>query len=261
MWEKKAKIKELWARQQIADSDVDYGLWERERESLIQFARFTPGCVFTVDVFKGVYDFASDNFVSMFGYHPDRIRTIQKQGDLLNERIHPDDRDQLLDFQIEHGQFIYSLPPGQRNDYRQTFQWRMQNAKRDYVNVISRQQVIRKDRLGRAWIIMGVMDLSPDQSYEGPVKRTVVHSKTGEIVCPPVLSLKVTSRLSEREQEILRLIAQGLLSKEIAVRLGLSIYMVHNHRKNILVKLHADNSIEAIRNAVDAGLLRPENTF
>lgn len=39
-------------------------------------------------------------------------------GDLLEERIHPDDRVQLIEHQIEHGQFIYSLSQEQRNDYQ-----------------------------------------------------------------------------------------------------------------------------------------------
>ena len=35
----------------------------------------------------------------------------------------------------------------------------MLNARQEYVNVISRHQVIQKDKNGKAWMIMGVMDL------------------------------------------------------------------------------------------------------
>ena len=73
----------------------------------------------------------------------------------MEERIHPDDRAQLIEHQIEHGQFIYSLPQEQRNDYQQIFQIRMLNAQQEYVNVISRHQVIQKDKNGKAWMIMG----------------------------------------------------------------------------------------------------------
>ena len=48
---------------------------------------------------------------------------------------------------------------------------------------------------------------------------------------------------------------QGLLSKEIAYKLHLSIYTVNNHRKHILSKLQAGNAIEAINRAEDYGLL------
>ena len=86
---------------------------------------------------------------------------------------------QLTECQIEHGQFIYSLPPEERNDYRQIFQFRMLNARQQYINVSSQQQVIETDRNGKAWIIMGVMDILPDQTPIERIKRTVVNRKTG----------------------------------------------------------------------------------
>ena len=140
---------ELWARQQISPLDVDYDLWNERRASIQTFSRMSQSCIFTVDVFKERYDFASDNFATIFGYNPTWIKTIQKQGNLLEERIHPDDRAQLIEHQIEHGQFIYSLPQEQRNDYQQIFQIRMLNARQEYVNVISRHQVIQKDKNGK----------------------------------------------------------------------------------------------------------------
>ena len=237
-------VEELWERQHISDSDVDYNLWERKRESIQDFSRLSPSCIFTVDVFKKRYDFASDSFSPVLGYKPVWIRNIRQQGDILEERMHPDDRAQLTEFQIEHGQFIYSLPPECRNDYQQIFQLRMLNARQQYVNVISRHQVIQPDKNGKAWMIMGVMDISPDQTPTERVKRTVINRRTGEILWPA--SAVAETQLTPREKEILLLIRRGFLSKEIADQLNLSVYTVSNHRKNILEKLKANNSIEAI---------------
>ena len=239
---------ELWSRQQISSLDVDYDLWNERRASIKAFSQMSQSCIFTVDVFKERYDFASDNFANIFGYNPTWIKTIRKQGDLLEERIHPDDRAQIIEHQIEHGQFIYSLPQEERNNYQQIFQIRMLN-----VNVISRHQVIQKDRNGKAWMIMGVMDLSPDQTTTERIKRTVINRKTGEILASAVIP--VEQQLTKREKEILILIRQGFLSKEIAYKLNLSIYTVNNHRKNILAKLQVDNVIEAINRAESFGIL------
>lgn len=156
----------------------------------------------------------------------------------------PGRRAQLIEHQIEHGQFIYSLPQEQRNDYQQIFQIRMLNARQEYVNVISRHQVIQKDKNGKAWMIMGVMDISPDQTPMERIKRTVINRKTGEILASAVVP--ADQQLTKREKEILLLIRQGFLSKEIAYKLNLSIYTVNNHRKNILAKLNVDNVIEAL---------------
>ena len=224
----KTTPKELWARQQISGPDVDYDLWNKKRISVQAFSQMSQSCIFTVDVFKERYDFASDSFAHLFGYNPTWIKTIRQQGDLLEERIHPDDRMQLTECQIEHGQFIYSLPPEERNDYRQIFQFR------------------------KAWIIMGVMDILPDQTPIERIKRTVVNRKTGEML--PTCTVSPDKQLSNREKEILRLIRQGFLSKEIAYQLGVSIYTVNNHRKNILSKLDANNIMEAIHIVENLGI-------
>lgn len=172
---------------------------------------------------------------------------------MLEERIHPDDREEMIDYQIEHGQFIYSLPPEERNDYQQIFQIRMLNVRQRYVNVTSRHQVIQKDKNGKAWMIMGVMDLSPDQTPIDNIKRTVINRKTGEIFTSAVIPAE--QQLTKREKEILILIRQGFLSKEIACKLHLSIYTVNNHRKNILARLNVNNIIEAINKAEKSGIL------
>jgi len=245
--------KELWSKQQICSLDTDYDFWNRKRESIEQFSQMSQSCIFTVDVFKERYDFASDNFSTFFGYNPSWIKTIRRQGDLLEERIHPDDRSQLLEYQIEHGRFIYSLPREERNNYRQIFQYRMRNAKEQYVNVISCNQVLEKDRSGNAWIIMGVLDISPDQTPTEKIKRTVINRITGETLPSSLISAE--KQLTNREKEILLLICEGFLSKEIAYKLNISLYTVNNHRKNILAKLDVDNVIEAINIARSYGII------
>lgn len=245
--------RELWSRQHISSLDTDYDMWNRKRELIVQFSQISKSCVFTVDVFKERYDFASDNFSEIFGYNPLWIKNIRKQGDLLEERIHPDDRDQILDYQIEHGKFIYSLPKEERNDYCQIFQYRILNAKEQYLNVVSRQQVLDKDKSGNAWIIMGVMDIAPDQVPSDRIKRTVINRKTGEMLYHSSISSE--TRLTYREKEILLLICDGFISKEIAYKLNISLYTVNNHRKNILSKLNVDNMIEAIKIARVSGII------
>lgn len=61
--------------------------------------------------------------------------------------------------------------------------------------------------------------------------------------------------LSERELEVLRLIDQGMLSKEIADSLCISINTVNRHRQNILQKLKVNRAIEACKLAHVMGLL------
>jgi two-component system nitrate/nitrite response regulator NarL len=53
------------------------------------------------------------------------------------------------------------------------------------------------------------------------------------------------ARLTQREQEVLRLVSQGKSNKEIASALNIAENTVKNHLKNILEKLHLENRVQA----------------
>jgi DNA-binding NarL/FixJ family response regulator len=61
-------------------------------------------------------------------------------------------------------------------------------------------------------------------------------------------------QLTEREIEILRMVATGLSYKQIATRLVISHRTVQNHVQNTLGKLQLHNRVELVRYAIDHGL-------
>lgn len=61
--------------------------------------------------------------------------------------------------------------------------------------------------------------------------------------------------LTEREIQIVRLIAEGLSSRQIAERLSISVKTVDTHRSNIMEKLGVRNSAELIKYAIREGIL------
>jgi DNA-binding NarL/FixJ family response regulator len=61
-------------------------------------------------------------------------------------------------------------------------------------------------------------------------------------------------RLTDRETEVLRLVAKGLSYKQIAERLVLSHRTVQNHVQNTLSKLQLHNRVELARYAIERGL-------
>lgn len=245
---------EMWAKQCLSSADIDYSVWERDKSLLHQLSKLSRNCTFVVDVYKCRYAYASSNFVDLLGYDDHKIVTLERQGDYLESRIHPDDRAQLETLQIKLSQFIYSLPPEQRNDYSNIYSFRILNAKQQYVRVTSRHQVLEQDCNGKAWLVIGYMDISPDQKKSESVDCTVLNLKSGEMFSPSP-SLVSPVNLTNREIEILRLIQNGMLSKEIADKLCISIHTVNIHRQNLLRKLGVQNSFEAIRLGQECGLL------
>lgn len=62
--------------------------------------------------------------------------------------------------------------------------------------------------------------------------------------------------LSQRELEVLKLVAEGLTNKEIAGRLFISEKTARNHVANCLLKLGADDRTQAVTTAVRRGMIR-----
>ncbi|SOD59261.1 two component transcriptional regulator, LuxR family [Streptomyces zhaozhouensis] len=65
------------------------------------------------------------------------------------------------------------------------------------------------------------------------------------------------SLLTPREEEVLKLIAEGHTSQEIADTLVISVKTVHRHRANLLHKLGMRDRLELTRYAIRAGLIEP----
>jgi DNA-binding NarL/FixJ family response regulator len=65
------------------------------------------------------------------------------------------------------------------------------------------------------------------------------------------------ARLTEREVEVLRLVAKGLTARQVADRLVLSHRTVQNHVQNTLRKLQLHNRVELTRYAIEQGLDAP----
>ncbi|MEM9888542.1 MAG: response regulator transcription factor [Bacteroidota bacterium] len=61
--------------------------------------------------------------------------------------------------------------------------------------------------------------------------------------------------LTARELEIVRLVAQGLISKQIASKLDITIHTVYTHRKKILKKLGLSSASELVLYAVNQGIV------
>ena len=72
---------------------------------------------------------------------------------------------------------------------------------------------------------------------------------------PSQKQLQGIPKLTKREKEILRLIAEGKTSNEIAEELFLSVLTVDTHRKNLMQKLEVRNAAELVRAALDQQLL------
>jgi DNA-binding NarL/FixJ family response regulator len=93
---------------------------------------------------------------------------------------------------------------------------------------------------------------------ERVLHQSVLHAVISKAIHGPAAVTEEV--LSQRECEVLKLLAEGATSKEIAVVLGLRPKTVENHRARILDKLGASNSAAAVRAAVARGFISVSGT-
>ncbi len=76
-------------------------------------------------------------------------------------------------------------------------------------------------------------------------------------VGPDYMTMPKPDPLTAREMEVLRLIAEGNTTKEIADILGIGIRTVASHRENLMGKLDIHNTAGLVRYAIRTGVINP----
>ncbi|HZO33030.1 MAG TPA: response regulator transcription factor [Chloroflexota bacterium] len=104
-----------------------------------------------------------------------------------------------------------------------------------------------------AELIQGIRDVAAGKSPLDPVIARRVLQELTQPSAPPA-----AEALTERETDVLGLVAQGLSNKAIAAELHLSERTVRSHVSNILAKLHLSSRTEAALHALRTGLAQLE---
>jgi DNA-binding NarL/FixJ family response regulator len=94
------------------------------------------------------------------------------------------------------------------------------------------------------------------ESYFSPAIATVVMEDYRRLLSQPA-SAEVNP-LTEREREILQLVAEGRTNREIADLLTVSIKTVQAHRSNIMEKLGAHDRTDLVKYAIRMGMIAPD---
>ncbi len=225
-------------------------VWEAHRPYVEMLSRMSSSGIFVVVRQEG-YPFLSPG-LEIFGYEiPDSGSSPDDA--LLKSRIHPDDRQVFNDYLTRLFHYVTARPQEERADYKYVFEFRFLGKNDEWTRIICQLQILDFSSQGNP-IELGTVDISPDQTPDIGLRFTLINFKTGEIV-PFTVHEETGMDLTRREREILRLIDEGMYSKEISERLSISVHTVNRHRQNILEKMSAGNTREAVNYARRLGLL------
>ncbi len=144
---------------------------------------------------------------------------------------------------------------------KESYCFRMKISDGDYQLFHHQSLRIRQDEEGRIIqtvnIHTNIHHITPANNYVVTLMGIGSRNDFHQIDLKPELK-KISlapKGLSKRELEILRLVAQGYSSNEIADMLFLSSYTVRTHRKNILSKTSTKNGSELIRKCMEWGYI------
>jgi PAS domain S-box-containing protein len=161
-----------------------------------------------------------------------RGRTLEdEKGSGWTSGLHPDDRDLCLET------YLKSFTARQR--FR--MHYRMMAAAGEY-----------------AWLESVGAPVFSDGEFIGFIGTAVdAGGRRQSRFTPDEESVRMVFSLTERERQVLVLIADGRSTKEAAARLGISYKTADSHRSRILEKLGVHETASMVRYAIRAGLVAP----
>lgn len=174
--------------------------------------------------------------------------------DDIYKRIDSEDLFQRHLLELEYYNFLKPLSPEDRLNYSTQCQIRARDQDGKYHYITHRSRYLKNSSTGGVWLDICLYNYAFNLTEVNNINGQINNAKTGESININTYQ-NCSNLLTVREKEVLQCVKNGLLSKEIALRLKISIYTVNRHRQNILDKLKVNNSMEAVRTATGLNLI------
>lgn len=232
--------------------EVDYSIIEDKIEDWKKLSELSNSIILVFDCFVKKFIYVSNNIPELYGL--DHIQLVNDGHSPFIDIIHPDDMYYGLVVRKKIYTLLESLSGEDKLKHKMVHEMRIRDLRGDYIRIIEHERVIEVDKSGKVWLMLSMVDI--DASHESETTKSHLYNfETGEQIFID-LTDTLEEPLTNRELEVLGLMKQGLLSKEIANNLEVSINTINSHRQNILQKLKANNTIEAVNFAQRLGLLK-----
>ena len=202
------------------------------------------------DVGQMKFLFTSKRIFQMIGVTAEEINPGH-----YTRHIHPDDEERLGQARARVYKMEKAIFQAQKGSVLTSYNLRIRNAEGNYIEVFVQDYMFYSPIPHKAVFLIQV--ITNIDWYK--IKKDRFHLYAGNDLSlfrfPDRELLEIGPGLSYRELEIIRLIAAGLGSKEIADKLFLSVHTVNTHRSNILEKAGKSQISDVIYEFKEKGLL------
>ncbi|MBS1525915.1 MAG: PAS domain-containing protein [Bacteroidetes bacterium] len=222
-------------------------------KKLLIFFQVGESCYMIFSFNRLQFDFVSNEISEVLGYTREEFNV-----DMIMKCIHPDDRAWFLNCQDAAGSFLLGLTPEKQMKYKLRFDYRMKKKDGEYLRIMQQVVVVQNDNEGKILRTLIVLTDISHLKKDGEVVMSYI-GMDGEPsylnVNVQTLFLEKSRLLSKREKEVLCLMTEGQLSKQIADTLCISKHTVDSHRKNLLKKTRSASTAELVNKAIKDGLI------
>jgi len=236
-------------------SEDDYAKIESNINLLKRLSAIENSTFTVYDMNRKNYLLKSPNFKKTLGYiNPEEIENDNME--LFHKLIHPEDLSFVLETENKAFDFFGRLLPVEKKAYKLVYDFRVKNTAGIYMRFIHQLTVLEQDRFGKTWLLLIVTDLISEKAMESFPQRRMINVNTGKLyLFQDDDDIQTDTLLTKRESQVLKLISQGLDSRDISERLFISVNTVNNHRQKILNKTRAENTTQAIFYAKKIGII------
>ena len=207
--------------------------------------------VFDYVHFRFIY--LEESFEKVTGYTPDHLLTGAL--DFLAAQLHPDDRQPLLKVIKRINQYFIQYPSAAGPPPYVSYCYRLKTRESGYIRLLHEWIRLTRDPQGKLmYCLERCTDISHWQSDNRVTLSIAPSGKQPNIVYTPTEPEKrVVFTVSEKN--VIRLLAKGLSSKQIAGELGIAFNTVNTYRRNMLRKSSVKNSTELVQLAYECGII------
>jgi DNA-binding CsgD family transcriptional regulator len=226
---------------------------------------------FDADYYKKFFSFflLGDSYYFIINHHTLKMEYVSKEIEtvlgylpsefeipFMNDQIHPEDRSWFLAIGSSMIDFFSQLPLEKVMKYKVRYDIRFRKKNGDYARILYQGVILEHDQNGR---FLRSLSVHSDITYLKQEGKPVLSfiGMDGEPsyfdVASKNIFIESKEELTRREKQVLLLLIEGKLSKEISQALNISKQTVDTHRKNMLHKKQLCNTGELVGKAIRYG--------
>jgi PAS domain S-box-containing protein len=241
---------------------------EEDRKFLQEHGNLLSSLSFRSDEFYMIYDirnwrniYCGENVENILGWSSSDF--VNGSWAFSLATTHPDDMEILTvqyRMEIEKRRNVES----RLDETPFTFEYRKSHKNGNWKWLRTESTVLNRDKNGELrYILNAIKDIGKErlrsglkrnQDLEEILRTGLEHLHFSSVRQATGKAHSAGSTLTSRESEILKHVKTGMSTKEIAEKLSLTVHTINTYRKNIMIKLHARNTAELVKIAMEYNL-------